>query len=127
MRRRRGITLVELLVTVTILGAVAPGIILASGTAARLGRTTQKRAAARGLLIRQIELFRQMCRLSTITTGTTSTTTEVPKVGAFAVSRVVSKANGLGACEVTVTWSDTRGKGLITDSVRMGTMMREGD
>lgn len=124
--RRRGITLIELLVTVVILGVTAPGIVLASGTAARIGRTAQRRATAQVLAVAAIENTRNDCRNGALAVGTTTTTYNGLKLGAFTVQRVVTISGTVGTCEVTVSWKDTRGAGVITDSLQLGTAMRQG-
>ncbi|RYG86224.1 prepilin-type N-terminal cleavage/methylation domain-containing protein [bacterium] len=125
-RRKRGITLIELLVTSVILGVTAPGLLLATGAASRIGRTAQKRATAQTIAVQQLELFRNMCRTYTIASGTTTTTYSGYRLGAFTVRRSIAVSGTLGTCEVTVSWNDTRGNGVFTDSIQLGTAMRQG-
>ena len=123
-RRTRGITLAELLVTASILGFVAPGILLASGTAARMGRSAQKRAVALALVNRQIEDFRGMARRNLVITVPVNVTVSSTGVGSFAVTRTIEMNNAMGTCEVAVSWTDTRGRNTFTETLRMGTMRR---
>ncbi|RYG87059.1 prepilin-type N-terminal cleavage/methylation domain-containing protein [bacterium] len=124
--RRRGITLIELLVSVVILGVTAPGLLLASGTSVRLGMTAQKRATAQALAVQQLELFRSQCRTSTLSSGSATTSYAALKLGSFTIRRDVTLSGNAGTCEVLVSWSDTRGNGVFTDSLQLGTAGRLG-
>ena len=112
--------------TVVILGFTAPVVLTASGNASRVARSAQKRAVAMSLASQQIELFREMARKSTLTAGTVTTSYTALKMGSFSTRRVITVSGMLGTCEVTVTWSDTRGAGVVAESLQYGTIMRKG-
>ncbi len=107
-------------------GVLAPGLMLAVGTSNRMAKTTQKRAIARGLAVQKIEEARNMARTVTGSTGTTTSTVTPVGGGTFNVSRTISQSGDIVAVEVTVSWADTRGNGIFTDSLQMGTAMRVG-
>lgn len=71
-------------------------------------------------------MFRLQCRSYTISSGRITGNTSPLKLGTFAIRRDVTISGNVATCEVTVSWSDTRGNGVFTDSLQLGTVARQG-
>lgn len=129
-RTSRGTTLVELLLTVTLVGIFSATLMRAlHGGSFKVERARQ-RAVALGVAREKIEGQRVQARSGSMSTGTSNTV--VPRtagIGPFNVSRVISSIttggiSGLFKVNVQVSWTANNGS---TDRVELELWIRDYD
>ena len=122
--RRRGITLVELLITAVVLGLVAPSIVGAVNASFVRAKSLERRAIALSLATADIEAFRASCMADTVQVSTFGRNVDAGDVGKiYVLSTVTNPTQNLGEVVVTASWTEQRGTRVFTDSVRLATAM----
>lgn len=123
-RRKRGITLVELLAAAVILGFVAPAILGAQAAAYAGAATLPRRARALALAQGTLEFARSLCEAGTIGTGSSSGTSVEMGTTFTTQTAVTNPSYDLALVEVRTSWPERRNGRDITEEVRLAVMKR---
>jgi prepilin-type N-terminal cleavage/methylation domain-containing protein len=107
-RRQKGFTVVELVITIVLMGIIIPAVSLALNNLSVVNRQARDMALANMMVQNKVETLRSI-GYNAISTGTTSFTSELPAVmgSPKSASYIVSlPRTGLKQVDVTISYTD---------------------